>query len=146
MKTTSELCTHFVPLRHRHSWSGRKFKLFPCVIMHYERNRYWGVEVQLHISLLSTLDEYEWPASLSRQFTPGKKHARPPIRKAERGTELFRTIDRKEQLFAAVGSRIPIPPPYITQPYHYTDWAIPALRKYIKQNGWSVRWDWSTLF
>lgn len=70
----------------------------------------------------------------------------PAIRKVEETIELFRTTERKEQVFAAAGNRIPIPRPNTTQPSLYTDWAIPALWKYFEENDWSVRWDWSISF
>jgi len=70
----------------------------------------------------------------------------PAIRKTEETLELFRTSERKEQIFAAVGNRIPILRPHSTRPSHCTDWATPALWKCFKQNDWSVRWDWSVSF
>jgi hypothetical protein len=52
---------------------SKTFKLSLCLIKHHAMKKYWGVEVQLHVFLISALDGGEWSASHHGRFTPGEK-------------------------------------------------------------------------
>jgi hypothetical protein len=45
--------------------AGKMVKLYLFSIKHWVRRKYGGVEIQLHTFLNSTLEGYEWSASLS---------------------------------------------------------------------------------
>jgi hypothetical protein len=46
-------------------------KLFLCLTENHAMKVYWGVEVELHAFLTSTLDGSEWLASRPAHSTPG---------------------------------------------------------------------------
>jgi hypothetical protein len=93
---------------------------------------YGGVDVQTHIFLTSALDECEWSASRPCRFTLGERA--PSTHWIGGWVDPTASLDNMEKwkFFTPPGLELrPLGRPASSQ--SYTDCAIPAHNKYIKQ-------------